>query len=177
MAKLIWLIAGAAFAASMAPAQEGPEQILQRAVKLHQSGDPEKAIPLYRQFLQVQPQAAQIRSNLGAALPSTGRYDEAITEYRQALKSLPGDPSIRLNLSLSLYKSGQISEASKELASLHISQPNNRQVTQLLADRKSTRLNSSHLVISYAVFCLKKKKKKQNKGNVSIRPREVARNQ
>src|SRR2546426_9598907 len=30
-------------------------------------------------------------------------------------------------------------------------------------DRKSTRLNSSHLVISYAVFCLKKKKKKQQK--------------
>src|SRR5256885_3532352 len=30
-----------------------------------------------------------------------------------------------------------------------------------LADRKSTRLNSSHLVISYAVFCLKKKKKMQ----------------
>src|SRR2546426_4649281 len=29
-------------------------------------------------------------------------------------------------------------------------------------DRKSTRLNSSHLVISYAVFCLKKKKKKEN---------------
>src|SRR5256885_9275245 len=27
-------------------------------------------------------------------------------------------------------------------------------------DRKSTRLNSSHLVISYAVFCLKKKKKR-----------------
>src|SRR5256885_9843624 len=29
----------------------------------------------------------------------------------------------------------------------------------LARDRKSTRLNSSHLVISYAVFCLKKKKK------------------
>src|SRR2546426_7709773 len=29
----------------------------------------------------------------------------------------------------------------------------------LFSDRKSTRLNSSHLVISYAVFCLKKKKK------------------
>src|SRR3989454_6839037 len=28
-------------------------------------------------------------------------------------------------------------------------------------DRKSTRLNSSHLVISYAVFCLKKKKKQR----------------
>src|SRR5699024_12649619 len=29
-------------------------------------------------------------------------------------------------------------------------------------DRKSTRLNSSHVSISYAVFCLKKKKKKKN---------------
>src|SRR5438094_6371141 len=31
------------------------------------------------------------------------------------------------------------------------------------ADRKSTRLNSSHRTISYAVFCLKKKKNKKNK--------------
>src|SRR2546422_7004501 len=33
---------------------------------------------------------------------------------------------------------------------------------QAARDRKSTRLNSSHGYISYAVFCLKKKKKKQN---------------
>src|SRR5262245_64230805 len=32
-------------------------------------------------------------------------------------------------------------------------------VAALAADRKSTRLNSSHLGISYAVFCLKKKKR------------------
>src|SRR2546426_7674105 len=32
-------------------------------------------------------------------------------------------------------------------------------------DRKSTRLNSSHLVISYAVFCLKKKKIKTSTSN------------
>src|SRR5690242_20384312 len=31
----------------------------------------------------------------------------------------------------------------------------------LFGDRKSTRLNSSHMSISYAVFCLKKKKKKK----------------
>src|SRR2546427_5672309 len=36
-----------------------------------------------------------------------------------------------------------------------------RHVPVLLADRKSTRLNSSHSQISYAVFCLKKKKKKK----------------
>src|SRR5436309_11290061 len=34
-------------------------------------------------------------------------------------------------------------------------------------DRKSTRLNSSHVKISYAVFCLKKKKKKQTPQNHS----------
>src|SRR2546422_6927026 len=33
---------------------------------------------------------------------------------------------------------------------------------KLVADRKSTRLNSSHGYISYAVFCLKKKKKKKS---------------
>src|SRR5256885_9429464 len=35
--------------------------------------------------------------------------------------------------------------------------------SQGMRDRKSTRLNSSHLVISYAVFCLKKKKKKNHR--------------
>src|SRR5258708_20918053 len=34
-----------------------------------------------------------------------------------------------------------------------------RNRAQALRDRKSTRLNSSHQIISYAVFCLKKKKK------------------
>src|SRR5438034_6469176 len=36
-------------------------------------------------------------------------------------------------------------------------------------DRKSTRLNSSHTVISYAVFCLKKKKKKKATTNRNAR--------
>src|SRR5437879_8544788 len=35
----------------------------------------------------------------------------------------------------------------------------------VIRDRKSTRLNSSHRCISYAVFCLKKKKKKKYKKN------------
>src|SRR5437867_7842726 len=42
---------------------------------------------------------------------------------------------------------------------------------QALADRKSTRLNSSHRTISYAVFCLKKKKNNtQNRKNNAIAP-------
>src|SRR5688500_19539403 len=41
----------------------------------------------------------------------------------------------------------------------------------LLRDRKSTRLNSSHLVISYAVFCLKKKKRIETMKETSEHPR------
>src|SRR5437763_10835334 len=39
--------------------------------------------------------------------------------------------------------------------------PHGDAVTMQRSDRKSTRLNSSHRCISYAVFCLKKKKKKK----------------
>src|SRR5256885_5473826 len=43
-------------------------------------------------------------------------------------------------------------------------------------DRKSTRLNSSHLVISYAVFCLKKKKQIQLEMQIRLihRPQRLA---
>src|SRR5438034_8559011 len=41
-------------------------------------------------------------------------------------------------------------------------------------DRKSTRLNSSHTVISYAVFCLKKKKKKTESTELVTNTRTTA---
>src|SRR6266540_6286840 len=41
-----------------------------------------------------------------------------------------------------------------------LGRPLRRRAALRLGDRKSTRLNSSHITISYAVFCLKKKKKK-----------------
>src|SRR5256885_47500 len=43
-----------------------------------------------------------------------------------------------------------------------------------LTDRKSTRLNSSHLVISYAVFCLKKKNRTENILHRNFTRRQVA---
>src|SRR3712207_2342341 len=43
----------------------------------------------------------------------------------------------------------------------------------LQGDRKSTRLNSSHANISYAVFCLKKKQPKQCEGTLSVRTTSV----
>src|SRR5436190_9435257 len=44
-----------------------------------------------------------------------------------------------------------------------------------IRDRKSTRLNSSHTVISYAVFCLKKKKKHTTKKHQANRSNRRAR--
>src|SRR3712207_6943919 len=44
----------------------------------------------------------------------------------------------------------------------HVPFGNHRVRQTILADRKSTRLNSSHANISYAVFCLKKKKNSSN---------------
>src|SRR5437870_9928224 len=41
------------------------------------------------------------------------------------------------------------------------------------SDRKSTRLNSSHVAISYAVFCLKKKNKKTQNTNEPTQPQKT----
>src|SRR5205807_8704244 len=60
----------------------------------------------------------------------------------------------RLNLDLAKAKSmGKIHEIRDQIFLAEQA----RWLTPVLGDRKSTRLNSSHLVISYAVFCLKKK--------------------
>src|SRR5256885_5294697 len=65
-----------------------------------------------------------------------------------------------------LFRSGQAREAARIVPETPAQQAGDRQgdggqqpgQCAQHQDRKSTRLNSSHLVISYAVFCLKKKK-------------------
>src|SRR5688572_32500214 len=60
---------------------------------------------------------------------------------------------------LAALKDGQHSCAGFEIDDLDFSFRRRDTNRKNLADRKSTRLNSSHSQISYAVFCLKKKKK------------------
>src|SRR5687768_18278779 len=71
---------------------------------------------------------------------------------------------------LSLHDALPISTAIRR-ASCGRSTPTVRAATTRVtaADRKSTRLNSSHGYISYAVFCLKKKKKKKTKYTKKIK--------
>src|SRR3989442_10400697 len=58
-------------------------------------------------------------------------------------------------------------EAQVEAKRLH--HPERRAGGKDIGDRKSTRLNSSHVRISYAVFCLKKKKNPRSNFNTTIR--------
>lgn len=115
-------------------AQDAAERLLKEAIALQQTGDVEGAIPQYRAYLKLRPEAVEARSNLAVALARVGRYREAIAEYREALRLRPRDPRIRLNLALAQYKAGQIAEAAAELTALHKEQPSERQVLLLLAD-------------------------------------------
>ena len=134
MARRFYLALALLSVQHLAPAQEAPEQILRQAIAMHQGGDTEGAIREYRAYLRVRPDSPDVRSNLGAALASTGRYSEAIVEYQAALKHGPKDPRIWLNLALAFYKAGQISDAARELEALHAVQPANPQVILVLAD-------------------------------------------
>src|SRR5690606_35753084 len=54
-------------------------------------------------------------------------------------------------------------KAKVAVMSCELSEEEIKEYERVTEDRKSTRLNSSHVKISYAVFCLKKKKKEINK--------------
>src|SRR5256885_3371227 len=63
--------------------------------------------------------------------------------------------------SVHVIVAGHIHDQVRELPAADLVHPlveEHKQMARPKRDRKSTRLNSSHLVISYAVFCLKKKK-------------------
>src|SRR5437667_9229409 len=55
---------------------------------------------------------------------------------------------------------GQVASHLVDEAGAEVRRQRNHRASGTLRDRKSTRLNSSHITISYAVFCLKKKKKR-----------------
>src|SRR5437764_8843706 len=91
-------------------------------------------------------------------------------------------PSSTLFPYTTLFRSGDYGEATSLYEQVVARQPTPEYVSALgdvyraagrpddadrqYADRKSTRLNSSHRCISYAVFCLKKKKNKKGESNI-----------
>src|SRR5690625_5374499 len=79
------------------------------------------------------------------------------------LRGITVYPSLTMNLDVGRKKSVKAIEAAMEqnkeilLVSQKDLMNNEPNVEDIYKDRKSTRLNSSHVAISYAVFCLKKK--------------------
>lgn len=114
--------------------QSAAEDLLRKAITMHQSGDIQGAIAGYRAYLKLVPGNVMARSNLGAALSRAGQYEDAIAEYRKALDVDPRNTPVRLNLGLAFYKASEIPAAADELAKAVQQQPSNRQAVFLLAD-------------------------------------------
>jgi len=121
-------------AAAMSGQAGASRDILRDAAAAHQAGDMATAIRLYRKFLKEYPDAAEIRSNLGAALVENGQFTEAIPEYSAALQKLPNNPRVRMNLALAYYKLGRLPDAVLDLEILHKLQPLELKPALLLAD-------------------------------------------
>src|SRR5205807_8444321 len=69
------------------------------------------------------------------------------------------DQQLEKNVYISSYRHGNVIDVGRRPALVSAGGAEDARLPRIFhRDRKSTRLNSSHLVISYAVFCLKKKK-------------------
>jgi tetratricopeptide (TPR) repeat protein len=117
----------------------GIQQLFDSAVDAQQRGDYVEAVRDYRRVLQLQPDLADARANLGAALVHLGRFQEAVGEYRAALKAAPNNPGIRLNLALAYYKQGDFQQAATEFDRLRNSkapksQADDLRIATLVAD-------------------------------------------
>ncbi len=112
--------------------KQSPQDLLKEAVTLHQQGKLDEAIRDYELFLDMYPDAAGVRSNLGAALAASGQYGLAIEQYQRALDTKP-DPVARLNLGLAYYKTDRLKEAIAELEKVHAADPADTKALLLLA--------------------------------------------
>jgi tetratricopeptide (TPR) repeat protein len=127
-----WTAAVAQLASSPAPSAE-VDDLLAKGVVQYQAGDVLGAIQSFQVALEMAPERADIRTNLGAAYAGLGRYTEAIDEYKRSL-AVRDEPSTRLNLALAFYKTGRPAKAIPEFERVLQTDPANRQAPLLLAD-------------------------------------------
>jgi tetratricopeptide (TPR) repeat protein len=114
--------------------QPDPDALLKRAIDAQQHGDYAAAIADYRKLLELRPNDAEAKVNLGAALSHVGKYDEAIEMYRSALPSVQNKNMVLMNLALAYYKKGDFEHAREQFTVLHDAQPNDVRNAVLLGD-------------------------------------------
>ncbi len=110
------------------------QQLFTEAVSAQQHGDFALAVRNYRQILKIQPDAVEVKINLGAALVHLGQYDAAIAEYESALSAASDPETVRLNLGLAYYKKGDFEKARQQFKILSAVHPDDARVATLLAD-------------------------------------------
>jgi tetratricopeptide (TPR) repeat protein len=133
-AFLSCLSASRAAVAGQAPVPSAQiDELVAKGIELHKAGDLMGAIQNYEIALESAADRADIRSNLGAAYISLGRFSDAIEQYTRAL-AIKDDPAIRLNLALAYYKGGQRDRAIPELQRVLQADPQSKQAALLLAD-------------------------------------------
>ncbi|WP_138223208.1 tetratricopeptide repeat protein [Nibricoccus aquaticus] len=88
-----------------------PQETFDRAVRLHRSGKPAEAIPLYREVLHALPAVAEVHHQFGNALKSLLRFTEALVPLGEAVRLSPADAAIRLNLGVTFLELRQYADA------------------------------------------------------------------
>ena len=77
--------------------------------------DPDSALPIARQAVQLSPNDPAILDTLGWVLYVKGENDRALENLRKAKSGLPGNPTVRYHLGLALLKIGRKDDAKAEL--------------------------------------------------------------
>src|SRR5699024_1630562 len=115
-------------------------------IRVQMNEDSAKDLTVQNQLEQIRENSNQIISNMESILK---RQEQLVGKSKEVLQEVltNGQKQLQENNSKTIEK---LSELEKS---------NQRKLSNI--DRKSTRLNSSHVSISYAVFCLKKKKQKK----------------
>jgi tetratricopeptide (TPR) repeat protein len=90
---------------------QGAQAIFADALRLHLAGQLDDAVTRYNAALWLNPDHADSRNNLGAALAALGRIDEAILQYQRALALRPDDADANGNLGVALAAQGRFEDA------------------------------------------------------------------
>lgn len=86
-------------------------ELVGRGNAFQAQGRSQDAAACYRQAIAINPDAAELHSNLGNLLDSLGERDEAVASYRKALALKPDVAAVHSNLGLTLQAQGRFDEA------------------------------------------------------------------
>ncbi len=130
----VLLVSSSAFLVGQAPklSPADADEFLRKGITEQQQGDMKAAIDDYRKALAANPEMAEARANLGAALAADGQFDAAIEEDMRALANAPDKTAVRRNLALAYYKKGDLQHARPEFEAIHAARPNDISATMLL---------------------------------------------